>query len=181
MKTKIKTVAGLLGLAACMNASSAVAARPSAYVVDPMICVGKIVGNPKGVHSSFFQVLIRMTSAYSMRRDGSKALSLEVTNSYYGPREKIDLNNFSIDEIGYTSSLYSDDLTVSKTDFFRNRESLELKIVSSKAAKNGARIDKLVGVWSRSSTAAGSVSYQLQCEARRTGSPSKIIDLRKRQ
>lgn len=171
----MKSIRSMFVIGVLLSAMSALA-EPAPYITDPMYCAGKIIGNSRHVHSDYSQILVKYSTFFSVRRDRSKALSLEVSNAYFGPTEKIDVTKASYGEVWYMAPLAIDGNLVFRTSLSGREDDLNLKVVGSRSTRNG-RVDQLVGTWMLPNTPAGSYGYALKCEARVVSTPTRIIDL----
>lgn len=171
----MKAFKSLMTLVVLSQMGSAWAA-PAPYIANPMICTGKIFGDTRNVHSSYFQLLMKLQTVYSVRRDRSKALTLEVSNAYYGPREKIDPAKVSFGEVWYMGPLAIEGDIVARPSLSGRGDDLKLKRVGTKRAGN-RQIDQFLGVWTQPNSVGGNIGYQLSCEAVVTAQPTRVIDL----
>lgn len=162
----------VLSIALALTGSLAQAG--SLYLVEPMKCIGTKVGGGN-VHPSFAQVAMTLTSFRSMRRDGSLANSLQVSNVYFNPAEKVVFGQPGQEE-WFLSPLKLTDSEVSHLSLGSPNESLRLHIVSRGSEYLGRRTDKLEGTWGRPGSVAGDYSYSLKCQAIVVAKASKILD-----
>lgn len=157
----------VLGLVSILFAAHAVA---NTYIVDPMICRGKMLATSQA-HPSYTELMQRFVSFYSTRRDGTRALSLETSNVYGEPGEVIPTTAEG-QEVWYGAPLRLDGKKVSAPDIVGE---LDLTIVSSRRVR-GKKIDTLRGRWMKSGDVVRGHGYELECEATVVARPSRVDD-----
>ena len=156
----------------------AFSAKAELYTVDPMICKGKLIGDTTQVHTSYTKLLQKFESFQSTRRDGTLANSLEVSNSYASPGERLDVSTASWGEVWQMGPLSLKGKNVVRKDLSGRGDDLALTITGTKTV-NGKRVDTLKGTWMNPNSVAGSYGYQLECQATVVKTPSRRDDCRR--
>jgi|GEM_PF-6790007 len=158
MKTLIVSLFALT-----LNATNVFAA--DLYLVEPMVCRGEIIGNPREMHPSYAQLLMVVTSFKSTRRDGSLADSLEIRNDYAARGEKMDPETANFGEVWQRSPMYVKGDSVFHPSVSGRDDQLKLKIRSKVINRNGTETHTLTGYLSTEGDVAGRKGYQLECKA----------------
>lgn len=159
----------LKSLSALMVLATLPAFATDHYLVEPMLCQGKIFGDNSRVHPDYSQVLMKFTSFKSTRKDGTLVDSLQVENAYFGPDEIISPEAAEFVEAWYMGPLKKAGNRVFRADLSGRDDDLELKVIS---AKDGT--ETLEGTYSDPGSVAGSYGYKLTCEATITDKPSRV-------
>lgn len=155
-------------------AFGSMAAHADLYVVDPMICRGKLMPNAR-VHESYTELLQKFESFTSMRRNGTPAPSLEVSNAYGNPGEQLEEASARWGEVWQMAPLRVKGNKVTHPNFVGT---LDLTITSSKTA-GGTRTDTLTGVWFQGDSVAGGHGYNVTCTANVVKTPARTVDCRR--
>lgn len=155
---------------ATVIASSAQAAT---YLVEPMLCGGRIEKRPGEIHPDYSKILMKFVSFKSKRTDGQWVDSLSVSNDYFGPNEPIDYDTEHFGEEWFMGPLSISGKQVSRKSLSGRNDDLNLKIKNS-IRQNGKRIDTLEGTYAPNKS--GSYVYKLNCKATVVTEPSRRDD-----
>ncbi len=148
------------------------------YIVEPMICKGKIYGNTEQVHSSYAQILIKLNTFYSKRKDGSLALSLNVQNDYAYENTRMDAKTASWGESWFMGPMTRNGNKINPKELTPFHK-LSLKVIESKVLDDGRLFQVLNGILEIKNSPAGSYGYRLKCKAIVVKKPSGVMDLTK--
>jgi hypothetical protein len=159
----------LTSLSALLALATLPAIASDAYLVEPMLCQGRIFGDTSRVHPDYSQVLMRFISFKSTRKDGSLADSLQIENAYFGPEETVLLDSADFVETWYTGPLRKKGDQVNRSALSGHGDGLELKV----SATNG-NTEKLEGDYLIPHGVTGSYGYHLSCTATVVENPSRV-------
>lgn len=174
MKTTISILAILLVSIIIMSPTHALADTP--YIVEPMICKGKIFGNTAQVHPSYAQIMMKFNNFYSTRKDGSLALSLNVQNDYAPEGYRMDEDNASWVESWFMGPITRDGNEINDKVLV-SFQTLKLKITQSRELEDGRKLQILDGLLLIKYGSVGNYGYRLKCKAIVVKQPSGVMDL----
>jgi hypothetical protein len=141
------------------------------YLVEPMLCEGRIYGDTSRISPDYFQVLMKFTSFKSTRKEGGLADSLQVENAYFGPGETIIPEQADFMETWYMGPLKKSGARVYRSSLTGRGDDLELKVISTSGSA-----EILEGNFENPHTVAGAHGYKLKCKSKVVETPSRIDD-----
>ena len=149
--------------------------KSSVYLVEPMLCGGKIDKRPSSMDPSYSQILMKFVSFKSKRTDGQWVDSLVVRNDYFGPSEKINYDTDNYGEEWFMGPLSISADKVTRKSLSGRNDNLALTITGT-TVKNGKKVQTLEGTYSPNGTVVGSYVYNLKCTATVVSEPSRRDD-----
>ena len=159
----------LTSLSALLALAALPAIAPDAYLVEPMLCQGRIFGDTSKVHPDYSQVLMKFTSFKSTRKDGSLADSLQIENAYFGPDETVQPESAQFVETWYTGPLKKKGGQVTRASLSGRSDRLELKVLATTG-----HTEKLEGEYVIPHGVTGPYGYRLDCTATVVENPSRV-------
>jgi hypothetical protein len=145
-------------------------AEAAKYIVESLVCVGKINQQPAGMHDDYVQMVLKVTSFRSMRKDGSLADSTETGIEYFNKNAKVNRYVTSFGEVFYSAPLYRFGNKVKNVDG-------DLNLTITEGAEKTLGSMKLVGTYGRKESVVGSYFYNLDCSANVVKKSTRIDDL----
>ncbi|MCX6124791.1 MAG: hypothetical protein NTV34_08585 [Proteobacteria bacterium] len=149
--------------------------KSSVYLVEPMLCGGKIDNRPSSMDPSYSQILMKFVSFKSKRAGGQWVDSLVVSNDYFGPSEKINYDSDKHGEEWFMGPLSISADKVTRKSLSGRNDELVLTVTGT-YVKSGKRVQILEGTYSPNGTVVGSYVYNLKCTATVVSEPSRRDD-----